>query len=100
MSANRGIGEAMPAGVAVRLDNERVRLTEVRMGPGAKAPMHAHPDTVGYVLSGGKDRWTAPDGTVTENDYHPGDVFFLETLSHEVENVGDTEIHLILVELK
>jgi beta-alanine degradation protein BauB len=100
MSDSPNIAEVMPSGAAVRLDNERVRVVDLRMGPGAKAPMHAHPDLVLYVAGGGKDRWTLPDGAVTENEYHPGDVLFVKALSHEVENIGDTEIHLIVVELK
>ena len=100
MSSSEGIAAVLPSGVTVRVDNERVRVVDLHMPAGGKAPMHAHPDTVVYVVSGGKDRWTAPDGTVTENELKAGDAIFVKGLSHAVENIGDTEIHLILVELK
>jgi quercetin dioxygenase-like cupin family protein len=90
----------LPAGTVVRLENERVRVIEVRQKPGEDIPMHSHPDLVLYLLSGGRDRWTFPDGTTQENTFAPGEVHFFPAMSHSVENIGKTEMHLIAVELK
>ncbi len=100
MNNDKGIAEVMAAGATLRLENERVRVVELRLPPGGEAPMHSHQSLVIYVLAGGKDRWTAPDGSVKENEYRAGEVQYFEPLSHAVENLGPTEIHLLLVELK
>ena len=53
-----------------------------------------------YVIAGGKVRNHAADGTVTEAEFHTGDVIYREPLTHWAENIGNTTIHLELVELK
>jgi hypothetical protein len=49
----------------VLLENDRVRVLDVRMKPGASSPMHAHPDLVSYSLNGGNLRFTLPSGEST-----------------------------------
>ena len=38
------------------LDNERVKVSEVRIGPGERLPMHTHGRYINYVMSDAKVR--------------------------------------------
>jgi quercetin dioxygenase-like cupin family protein len=86
--------------VKVLLENNRVRVLEVRIAPGQKIPMHSHPPHVTYALSEAKGEYTSPDGKSTVNEAKPNQVFWSEALTHSSVNVGNTEIHAIVVELK
>ena len=48
------------------LDNNRVRVLEVRANPGAKVPPHAHPDAALYFLSDARVKFTFPVGRSEE----------------------------------
>ena len=86
--------------IRVKLENDRVRVLEATLPPGTKEKTHSHPAYVIYVLTGGKFRNHAADGKVTEGEFKSGDVIYREPLTHFAENIGDTTIQLILVELK
>ena len=86
--------------IHVKLENNRVRVLEAILKPGDKEKMHSHPAYVIYVLSGGKTRGHTPDGKTSEQEFKTGDVIYRDPLVHWAENIGDTTIHLILVELK
>jgi quercetin dioxygenase-like cupin family protein len=86
--------------IKVKFENDRVRVLEATLPPGVKEQVHSHPAYVIYVLEGGRSRNYASDGKVTEIELKTGDVLFREPLTHAAENIGDTPLHLILVELK
>jgi len=81
------------------MENDRVRVLNVVFQPGDKAPMHHHPDHVIYVLKGGTIKMRSGN-TTSEMELKAGDAVFLEEQSHEAQNVGDTVVDLIVVELK
>ena len=89
-----------PSTIKVKLDNDKVRVLEATLPPGHKEQMHSHPANVVYVLSGGKFRSHGADGKVSEATLETGAVLYRDPLTHWAENIGDTTIHLILVELK
>ena len=80
-------------------ENERVRVLEVVFKPGETAKMHHHPEHVAYVLKGGKIRM-ASGGRTDELDAKAGSVMFLKEQDHEVTNIGNSEVDLLVVELK
>ncbi len=85
----------------VLFENDRVRVLDVRMQPGAKSPMHSHPAVVAYLLAGGKLRVTTyPDGKTTVLESKAGSVLWLEPQTHSVENIGSTETKDVVIELK
>ena len=86
--------------INVRLENDRVRVLEATLPPGAKENLHSHPSYVIYVLSGGKVRNHASDGKVSETELKTGDVLYRDPLTHWAENIGTTNMHMIIVELK
>jgi quercetin dioxygenase-like cupin family protein len=83
-----------PGTTVMKLDNPRVRVLEVTLKPGAKEKTHSHPAYVVYIIEGGKVRNHASDGTVAEVEFKAGDVVYW------AENIGNTTIRLVLVELK
>lgn len=86
--------------ITMKLDNSRVRVLDVTVKPGEKEQTHSHPAYVVYVIEGGKIRNHAANGTVTEAEFKAGDVFFRDPLTHWAENIGNTTIRLVVVELK
>ena len=86
--------------ISRRLENDRVRVLEAVLKPGDKEKTHSHPAYVIYVIAGGKIRNHAVDGTVSDGEFRTGDVVYRDPLTHWAENIGDTTIRLVLVELK
>jgi beta-alanine degradation protein BauB len=81
------------------MENDRVRVLEVMFKPGDKAMMHQHPDHVVHVLKGGKASLKS-SGKKDILELQKGKTLFLEAQSHEVENIGKTDIDLLVIELK
>ena len=86
--------------IALKLENPRVRVLEATIKPGDKEKTHSHPAYVIYVIAGGKFRNHAADGTVTDGEFKTGEVIYRDPVTHWAENIGDTTIRLVLVELK
>jgi len=86
--------------IALKLENPHVRVLEATIKPGDKEKTHSHPAYVIYVIAGGKFRNHAADGTVTDGEFKTGDVIYRDPVTHWAENIGNTTIRLILVELK
>ena len=52
----------------VLVDNAAVRVLKIEVPAGEKSPMHSHPDAMLIVLSGGKARFTMPDGKTQDSE--------------------------------
>lgn len=84
----------------VLLDNDYVRVLHWTIGPHEKSEMHEHPPVVSVSLSGGKTRYTSPDGETRDVDGKPGQVTWSDPQKHASENLGDKSGEVIQVELK
>jgi hypothetical protein len=84
----------------VVLENERVRVLEYRDKPGDKTTMHAHPDFVVVARSAFKRRLTFPGGKSGVREFKPGEVMWTDAQFHIGENIGDTDTHVLIIELK
>ncbi len=84
----------------VILDNDQVRVLDVRIPPGQKVAMHSHPENVVYYVSDYKMKVTSPDGKTALREGKAGTAAWFGPLTHAVENAGTTEIHLVQVEMK
>jgi len=82
------------------LENDRVRVYEVKNPPGGTLKMHSHPAHVVYFLDAGKAKFTNADGKVTEAEVKAGGALWSEPVTHSVENTGTTPLRAIVVELK
>jgi hypothetical protein len=84
----------------VVLENDRVRVLEVRGNPGDKTELHSHPTQVAVGISDSKFRFTSPDGQTMEAELKAGQAMYLDPVEHTSEITGTTEAHAFLVELK
>jgi quercetin dioxygenase-like cupin family protein len=90
--------EAAPRQTKVLLDNDRVRVIEIKVAKGDKIPMHSHPDYVVYVIKAGRVKWTMADGKTMETTGKDGDVTYRTAVTHAHEHPDAS--HAIVVELK
>lgn len=100
---------AAPQFHSLIIENDLVRVLDVRVKPGEFEPLHKHIRSVIVILEGGIARLTLPDGTTREVSLsptpdtkkgQPPQVFWEEAETHSVKNVGNTPIRLIRIEVK
>ena len=72
----------------VVFENERARVLEVTMEPGARTELHAHPDYFIYLLSAGKVKFTTASGETQEVELPVGATLWREAEQHATENIG------------
>ncbi len=78
---------------------------EVRLEPGQRGPFHNHTRNYFWtVVEGSRGLQRFADGTYMVRDYREGDTRFLEhtpedSLIHDLENIGDTTLRFVTVEL-
>jgi hypothetical protein len=84
----------------VRLENAHVRVFEARVAPGQGHGMHSHPKHLIYTLSSYKVRDTFTDGSTKNMDREAGEFLWGDELTHATENVGETPVHALIIELK
>jgi beta-alanine degradation protein BauB len=95
----------LDVGTRLRFENDRVRVWEIRLAPGERGPFHAHTRRYFWtVVEAGTGRQRLPDGTFTVRRYEVGDTQYLDLspadpMIHDLENVGDTTLQFITVEL-
>ena len=88
-----------PDHYAVVFENDRVRVLEYRDRPGERTTPHAHPDSVMSTLSSFRRR--LHQGEVHRDVEMPaGLTGWLPAQQHAGENIGDTDTHVLFVELK
>jgi quercetin dioxygenase-like cupin family protein len=92
--------KADPKHYKVEFENSEVRVLRIHYGPHEKSVMHHHPDSVVTMLTDSHVRFTMPDGTTQEQNMKAGDSKFTPAGNHLPENLGDTAMEGILVELK
>jgi beta-alanine degradation protein BauB len=84
----------------VILENTEVRVLDYQDKPGTKTSQHHHPKSVLYALSTFKRKLTFPDGKTSIREFKPGDILWLDEQTHVGENIGTTDTHVLLVEIK
>jgi beta-alanine degradation protein BauB len=93
-------------GTALWLENEHVRVFEVRLEPGERGPFHIHDGTYFWtVVEPGRGLQRFVDGTYVARDYALGETRYLvhtaeDPLVHDLENIGDSTLRFVTVELK
>ncbi|HET6792458.1 MAG TPA: cupin domain-containing protein [Actinomycetota bacterium] len=93
-------------GTALLLENDHVRIFEVRLGPGERGPFHVHDATYFWtVVEPGRGLQRFVDGSFVVRDYALGETKYLthspdDPLVHDLENVGETRLRFVTVELK
>jgi beta-alanine degradation protein BauB len=91
-------------GTRLLSDCGTARIWEVRLRPGQRLPFHRHVlDHFWTALSPGRAHSRSDDGHTREIEYRRGDTKRLhhrrrEGMTHDLENVGDTELLFVTVE--
>ena len=83
----------------VVFENERVRVLEYTDKPGDETTPHAHPDSVMHTLSSFRRRLSS-GGVQRDVEIAAGTIGWLPAQEHSGLNTGDTDTHVIFVELK
>jgi quercetin dioxygenase-like cupin family protein len=85
-------------------ENDHVRIWEVRIEPGERAPFHTHSlDYFWVVVDPSRAVVQFADGTQRTVDYRVGEVDFSELpvpAVHSVENIGESVLRSVAVEFK
>jgi len=89
-----------PEVYSIVFENERARVLDVRADPGNGSPMHSHPNSVMYAVSDAHIVVTSPDGKKHHVDAPAGTTFWNSAMEHAVQNVGNTPVHFVRIELK
>ena len=84
----------------VIFENDRVRVLEYHDSPGHRTTPHDHPDSFMYTLSTFRRRLYAEDGQTRDVEIEAGASGWLPAQRHAGHNIGDTQTHVIFVELK
>jgi len=84
--------------IKVLAEDEKVRVLHFTPSKGDKTPIHSHPETVLYVIKGGKIRTILPDGSSTVLELKAGQASLRPPVTHSDEALDD--IDAIIIELK
>ncbi len=91
-----------PRSYRVVLDNAKLRVLEFISRPGmgvCGTGRHSHPEHLTVVLTTATVR-VVQDGKTMISTAKAGDVFWSPAVTHETENIGSTEAHSLIIELK
>ncbi|MBI2965538.1 MAG: hypothetical protein HYY34_04960 [Chloroflexi bacterium] len=92
--------KASPGNYRTLLENDQVRVLGMTLRPGERDNLHSHPDETVYFVRGSKVKIHLGDGQVAEADIPDGHVMWHEAWTHQVENVGQSELYAVIVESK
>ena len=84
----------------VLFENEKVRVVETRTNPGERNAMQERSDRVVYHFNAGKTKIHHADGKTEEREYKAGSVEFRKRDNASSENIGKTEAHNLVINLK
>ena len=93
-------------GTDLMFENDSVRVWHMTLKPGEKMPVHRHVLTYFWTaITPGRFLQRTYDGTTYESDFEAGqthfyDVGYGEFALHNLENIGDTTMIFVAVELK
>ena len=95
--------ENTQVGDSLLFTNERVRVWSITLEPGERVSFHCHTTSYFWVCTEpGRAIQRNPDGTLDTFDFAVGEVDFLRIppeLIHDLENVGNTRLCFVTVEL-
>ncbi len=96
----QGVGKPDPSLSKIEVENDQIRVLRVTLQPHQKSPMHSHPALCGVTLTANNLRVYLPDGSSRESHRSPGEFFWIEPVTHAVENLSDEPMENIEIEFK
>jgi len=88
-----------PEGHLVAMENEHVRVLEIRLPQGAELPMHSHPPRVIVAVNSYRLKSTDKEGRVSIVERRSGETVWSDGEEHAAE-VLEGPTHTIEIELK
>jgi quercetin dioxygenase-like cupin family protein len=82
------------------LENEQVKVKEMRFKPGAKTPAGNYPNSFVYALTDGALVFAPPGRTPYELTFKAGEALWLPAQSTTTANETNREIRVLVVEIK
>jgi quercetin dioxygenase-like cupin family protein len=92
--------QVAPGKYKMILENDRVRVLEVRITPGDSIGKHSHPDHIAYSVGACTLSITGPDGKAQEISMKDGEALWLPATTHSAVNSGKTDCRVAVIELK
>jgi hypothetical protein len=87
-------------GEKIEFENDRVRVIRVKLGQREKHPVRTRKDRVLVWLTEAHEQRTESNGKTEEIRRRPGDVAWRTASQHQIENVEEKDVEVIIVELK
>jgi hypothetical protein len=84
----------------VLFENDKVRVTETRIKPGERNELKMRNDRVNVYITPAKQRVHYGDGRTEEFDQEAGSIRVNKAGISSTENIGTTESHSVIVNLK
>jgi len=84
----------------VVLENQYVRVYDIRFPAGTSEPLHSHHDRVVVCLSGAELEHELPDGRRETSSLKTGEIVWRKAATHIGHNLGKTDLWVIAVEPK
>ena len=91
---------ASPDIYKVVAQNDQYVVIVATWAPGQRDILHSHPAGGGYYLTDCKSRNTVADGKSREGEPKAGLGFTFRPVTHYVQNIGDSECKMVIVEQK
>lgn len=82
------------------IENQYVRVYDIKIPSDTKEPQHTHKDRVVVCLSGATLKHVMPDGREESSTLHTGEVAWRKGGTHVGQNLGTTDLWAIAVEPK
>jgi len=101
LPASLGLAQNAPAPPPkALLENEQIRVREIKISPGAKLPSEQKPNTFLYALTDGSLVFTPPGRKGYELPFNAGEALWLPSQETATSNESDKEVRALLVEIK
>ena len=102
--SSQGHGDDPTATREVLLDNPTVEVVRLTYPAGSESGLHSHayPHRVAYVVKGGRLEMVPAGGETPPQTVElvEGQAVFLPAATHNIRNVGETEVVIIETEIK
>lgn len=99
LPASLSLAQTPPPGAPL-LENEQIKVREIRLAPGARQPSETRPNTFLYALTDGAIVFTPPGRKGYELSFNAGEALWLPSQETAAANEGDKEVRALLVEIK
>ena len=82
-------------------EDEKIKIYLASFAAGKSDKVHEHGPNTAYIINGGIVKVVGADGSISERSFQDGAVSFSDNVvRHQVENIGSTNIKVLIAEYK